>query len=147
MVRYSAVYAIAILLLCLLVTLNSYACRCFHRYYLYSIFYSEQMAKYGTVECNDRIRAEDVPDNQTVSLISYPSPQEKKQSSNYGEIYSSPLECRLIIDNQVITEPYTELNDKQKCDREIIEACKALKSKQRPKWPSAKPRPSTYIEF
>jgi len=128
-------------------TLNSNACRCFHRYYLFSIFYSEQADKKSSVECNNRVRAEDVPDNQMVSLISYPSPRNTQQPSNHGEVYSTPLECRLLIDNQVISAPYTKLNDKRKCDREIIEACKALKAKQEPKWPASKPLPATYIDF
>lgn len=140
-------YRMIILLLCLLITLSCNACRCFHRHYLYSIFYSEQTDKKSAVECNHQVRAEDVPDNQMVSLISYPSPRYIPQPSNYGQVYSTPLECRLLVDNQMISAPYTELNDKRKCDREIIEACKALKTKQGPKWPVSKPRPETYIDF
>ena len=140
-------YGVVILISCMLVTLSSYACRCFHRHYLYSLFYSEQVDKRGSVECNDKIRPEEVQDSQTISLISYPPLHRGHQSSTYGEVYSSPLECRLLIGNQVISEPYTALNDKRKCDREIIEACKALKSKPGPKWPASKPVSSTYIEF
>ncbi len=147
MTPYRTMHRILILLLCLLMTLSSNACRCFHRHYLYSIFYSEQTDRKSAVECNNKVRAEDVPDNQIVSLISYPSPQHTPQSSNYGEVYSTQIGCKLLIDNQVISAPYTELNDKRKCDREIIEACKALKSKQEPNWPASKSRPATYIDF
>ena len=147
MTTYRTLHRITILLLCLLTTLSSNACRCFHRYYLYSLFYAEQTDKQSKIECNNRVRAEEVPDNQMVSLISYPTAQNKPQPPNYGEVYSTPVECRLLVGHQVVYARYTDLNDKKNCDREIIEACKALKSKQEPNWPVSKPRPATYIDF
>jgi len=110
------------------------------------MFYSPQQDRQSVVECNDKTRAEDVPDNQIISLISYP-PQNERRASNQGKVYSDLVGCRLLIGNQDISHPYTELNDKQKCDREIIEACKALKKKPDLRWPVSKPRPATYIDF
>ena len=146
MIRCRAIQTLFILVLCWFITISSEACRCFHRYYLFSMFYSAQQNQPNIVECNDRIRAEDVPENQIVSLISYP-PQDEQHTANHGKVYSNAVGCRLLVGNQDIAHPYSELNDKEKCDREIIEACKALKKQQGSKWPAAKPRPATYIDF
>jgi len=146
MARYWPIRCVAVLASCLLMTISAYSCQCFHRYYLYSIFYSEQMDTQSSVNCDAKIRADEVQDNQTVSLISYPH-YSGQHPSNHGEAHSLPGECRLIVNNQDIAATYTDRNDKRECDLEIIEACKALKSIGGPKWPVSKPIPSTYIDF
>lgn len=102
----------------LAVSMNSVGCPCFHRYYLETIFLSEKS--------DTRCEVAGTGSNRTVFLISHYRAA-GRPSKNFGEVASTAMGCSLLVDNQVITEPYLKLEEKIRCDKEIMMVCDRLK--------------------
>ena len=98
-----------------------FACPCFTRHYLYSIFHSEKHDAHCMVSSN---MVGDTRDH-IVYLVSY-NKNHFKKPSNYGEVSSHARHCKLLIDNQSIYARYESDQDKVDCDLEIIGVCNAL---------------------
>jgi hypothetical protein len=131
-VNYQKGYQFVLAFILISMTATAFACPCFHRYYLYSIFFSEK----ADFDCPIIRDYENNPDTRVVSMISYYSGTDRKPA-NYGQVSSEALRCILLIDHQVITKQYTSPDQKTRCDNEIIQACYALKKAQQ-QWPEGK---------
>lgn len=119
-------------------SLGAYCCPCFHRYYLYAMFYSDEDGARDAINCNDKLVEEEITDSQIVSLTTQ-FYDKKRNISSSGSARSDRSSCGLLVEDQVIAAKYTKMNDRRSCDREIIEACKALKSNHG--WPKSKAVP------
>ena len=118
----------AVFLILSLFAMDSFGgCPCFNRYYLYSMFTSEQ----PHVRCaviTDSYRNEDT---RVVVIKSYYQGSDK-QPSNYGHASSHSDRCELLIDNQVVLIDYVSYLEKDSCDREIMKTCEGLSQSR---WP------------
>lgn len=113
-------YYLILLLFC--ITTNVFACPCFNRAYLYSIFYSKQVHANCSLQVNNR---PDSPRDRILYITSHFKGSGPRHSY-YGEASSHELKCILIIDDQMVLFEYKQPEEKDSCDEEIISACRML---------------------
>ena len=104
------------------ITTTVFACPCYNRAYLYSLFYSDKIHSDCSLLISKR------PDSARDRIIFITSHMKGSgpRHSYYGEASSHELKCILIIEDQMVLFEYKQPEEKDSCDEEIISACKML---------------------